>query len=107
MRSCYDPETITLETNMAHAENTHNGFEYSVQTLPKHGIGGEHLQIFGFHGFVLIPNESDAQPATQIPVQCLEEEGYRREDWALDAAIDEAKATIDGKRPLKDPKTLR
>lgn len=92
---------------MAHAENTYNGFEYSVQTLQKHGIGSEHFQIFGFRGFVLIPNDSDAQPATQIPVQCLEEEGYRREEWALDAAIDEAKAVIDGKRPMKDPKTFR
>jgi hypothetical protein len=92
---------------MAHAENMHNGFKYSVLTLPKHGVGGEDLQIFGFQGFVLIPNDSDAQPATQIAVQCLEEEGYRREDWALDAAIDEAKAIIDGKRPLKNPTTLR
>lgn len=92
---------------MAHAENMHNGFKYSVQTLPKHGVGGADLQIFGFHGFVLIPNDTDTQPATQIPVQCLEEEGYRREDWALDAAIDEAKAVIDGKRPLKAPPALR
>ena len=88
----------TLEADMAHAENTHNGFKYSVQTLPKPGVGGEDLQIFGFRGFVLIPSDSDAQPATQIPVRCLEEEGYRREDWALDAAIDEAKAIIDDKR---------
>lgn len=92
---------------MARAENTHNGFQYSVQTLPKHGVGGNDLRIFGFHGFVLIPNDSDAQPATQIPVQCLEEEGYRREDWALDAAVDEAKAIIEGKRPLKDPTAPR
>ncbi|VVE87207.1 hypothetical protein [Pandoraea bronchicola] len=90
---------------MARAENTHNGYGYSVQTLMKHGVGSEHLQIFGFRGFVFIPNDTDAQPATQIPIQCLEEEGYRREDWALDAAIDEAKAIIDGKRPLKGPTT--
>jgi len=92
---------------MAHAENTHNGFKYSVQTLPKHGVGGEDLQIFGFHGFVLVPNDTEAQPATQIPVQCLEEEGYRREDWALAAAIDEARAIIDGKRRPNDPKAIR
>ncbi|PCE32433.1 hypothetical protein [Burkholderia ubonensis] len=92
---------------MARAENTHNGFEYSVQTLLKQGVGSADLQIFGFHGFVLVPNDTDAQPATQIPIQCLEEEGYRRENWALDAAIDEAKAIIDGKRPLKDPTARR
>jgi hypothetical protein len=56
---------------------------------------------------VLIPREFDAEQPLQIPVQCIEEEGYRHEAWALDAAIDEAKAIIDGKRPLKDPKTLR
>ena len=71
----------TLEADMAHAENTHNGFKYSVQTLPKPGVGGEDLQIFGFRGFVLVPSDSDAHPAMQIPVQCIEEEGYRREDW--------------------------
>jgi hypothetical protein len=91
---------------MAHAENMYNGFQYVVQTLAKHGVGDEHLRIFGFKGFVLIPREIEAEQPMQIPVQCLEEEGYRRDDWALDAAIDEAKAIIDGKRPLKDPKTF-
>ncbi|SIT51557.1 conserved hypothetical protein [Paraburkholderia piptadeniae] len=65
------------------------------------------MQIFGFNGFVLIPREFDAEQPMQIPVQCLEEERYRQEDCALDAAIDEARAIIDGKRPVKDPKTFR
>lgn len=92
---------------MAHAENTYNGFHYLVRTLAKQGVGGDHFRIFGFNGFVLIPRENDAEQPTQIPVQCLDEEGYRQEDWALDAAIDEAKAIIDGKRPLQDPKAFR
>ena len=92
---------------MAYAENTYNGFQYLVRTFAKQGVGGEHLQIFGFNGFVLIPREFDAEQPMQIPVQCLEEEGYRQEDWALDAAIDQAKAIIDGKRLPKDPKTYR
>jgi hypothetical protein len=98
---------MMMEIDMAHAENTYNGFQYLVRTFAKQGVGGERLQIFGFNGFVLIPREFDAEQPMQIPVQCLEEEGYRQEDWALDAAIDEAKAIIDGKRPPKDPKTFR
>jgi hypothetical protein len=98
---------MMMEIDMTHAENTYNGFQYLVRTFAKQGVRGEHLRIFGFNGFVLIPREFDAEQSMQIPVQCLEEEGYRQEDWALDAAIDEAKAIIDGKRPLKDPKTFR
>jgi len=98
---------MTMEIEMAHAENMYNGFKYQVQTLAKHGVGGEHLKIFGFNGFVLIPREFDTERPMQLPVQCLVEEGYRREDWALNAAIDEAKAIVDGKRPPIDPKTFR
>jgi len=92
---------------MAHAEGTHNGFRYVVRTLEKRDVGSEHLQLFGFDGFVLVPGESDTEKATQIPIQCVEKEGYRREGWALDAATDEAKAIIDGKRSLKCQDVVR
>jgi hypothetical protein len=98
---------MMMEIDMAHAENTYNGFKYLVRTLAKQGVGDGHLQIFGFNGFVLIPREFDTEQPMQIPVQCLEEEGYRQEDWALNAAIAEAKAIIDGKRPPKELKTFR
>jgi hypothetical protein len=87
-------------------EQSHNGLGFAVRALEKHGVGGGHIRIFGFTGFVFAHGGS-LMDHHRIPVQCLEEEGYRREDWALEAAIDEAKAIIDGLRPLKDPASLR
>jgi hypothetical protein len=98
---------MMMEIDMAHAENTYNGFQYLVRTLAKQGVGTEHLQLFGFDGFVTIPREFAAEKYMQIPVKCLEKEGYRRENWALDAATDEAKAIIDGKRAPKDEEMVR
>ncbi|EEA04544.1 hypothetical protein BH160DRAFT_0076 [Burkholderia sp. H160] len=87
-------------------EGSHNGLSFAVRTLEKQGVGGGYVHIFGFTGFVFA-HWGSLHDHHRIPVQCLAEEGYRREDWAREAAIDEAKAIIDGQRPLKDPSFLR
>jgi len=90
-----------------HAE-TYKDLQLVVRTMRKHNVGAADTPIFEFSGFVLQKGANVEEAGAQrIHVRCLTEEGYRREEWALEAAIDEAKAIIDGRRKPLNADELR